>query len=335
MVTNTATKSDTAATDAGWHVLTGSGVDGMDRPGAAPVNGLVSAGVWTFNVAFTTSGADLTGAAAVVTVRVYRRGTAGAYTLLFSAVSAGVSVTVLGAKTVTFSSASQPAYTFAVGETLHTEWTVTAQGVAVTGNTYALNLGAGTNFAFPLEAGQTKGIVSNFPRTFSVTGLGTAQFAKLIRKIFTVTSTGTPVFTRLISATRRFTATATGTPAFARQIIFNRRFNITATGTPRLRLNLPEEALDRIQVGGPTDYSPNDGLKAVAGVVKDSQGNPLTGAEVTLVRVSDNFKAATQTSAAGGVYNFPRGSTDPNTYYVVVYTGDNRGGLSSRPVSPS
>lgn len=84
----------------------------------------------------------------------------------------------------------------------------------------------------------------------------------------------------------------------------------------------------------PSDYSPNDGLKKINGVVYDHEnGGTIAGATVCLVRDSDALQVSCVNTAADGSYSFPRGSTDPNTYHVVVsYTS---GGVQQMGMSKS
>lgn len=134
------------------------------------------------------------------------------------------------------------------------------------------------------------------------------------------------------------TKTLTVTVIFARALTARRTF-----ATRILTINqLPTQGclpLRRIPAGGgPTDYSPNDGLKSVAGIVRTvsaAGGTPTAGAVVKLVRESDDFTCASTTTNGSGAYTFPRGSTDPNTYRVVVYNGSTVGGVSQSGISPT
>jgi hypothetical protein len=92
--------------------------------------------------------------------------------------------------------------------------------------------------------------------------------------------------------------------------------SVNGQGTPRLRLDIPETALDRILVGGPTDDGAGTG-KTIGGIVRDADGDPVAGATVALVRESDAFQVADTTSAVDGAYSFDRAADDTATYYVV------------------
>jgi hypothetical protein len=412
---NTTAATPGAATGLGYNILKAE----MNRTVDLPSEALIQAGVWDFSVAFTTAQADAAGAAAKVEAWVYRRSAAGTFTSLFSVTMAtGVAVTLAGAKTAVFSSTSQPAFTFETDETLHVELWIDAQGVAVVGNIYSLDLGANTWVNFPQIASQTQGILDHHPRSHSATAIGVAtrqsnfvRFAakvatavgvapvplKWIRQIpKTATAIGvTPVpskyarlaaktataigvatrqpnyvrlaaktatavgvatrqpnwirlaaksaaavgvasYTRRIEAVRSFAATAIGIPSYTRAVIAVRTFAATALGVARGDIEIPMVALNRITSGGPTDWSPNNGAKTIAGVVRDSTGVAYAGATVQLVRESDGFVAATTTSAADGTYSFGRDINDPYTYRVLAFedTGTPTQGVSARGLVP-
>ena len=375
-------------------------------------NARVSAGVWTFAVSVTTTGADAVGAAPTLSAYVYRRSAAGTYTALFNATSGTFSATVAATATVTWSSTSQPALILATDETVHVEFWCNAQGVALTGNTYVANIGAITAVTFPLVAGQGTGVVADYPRSGAATAVGVtaltrgvalarastatgiAAFTRTITaarafatvatgltaltrtvgvnragtatglaamgraaalnrsyattatgvtaltrrtgKTFTATAVGVAASTRRVTASRAFTAVAVGFTNLGRAVIAARTFTATAVGVASGRADIPLAVLGRISVGGPADYSPNDGAKSIAGLVRATAGGaPVVGASVRLIRESDNFIAATTTSGAGGTYAFPRDGGDPNTYTVLVFSGTATGGVSRRGVVPS
>jgi hypothetical protein len=307
---NTATDSRAAGGPAagfGWHVPKAE----MNRIANLPARALIPAGVWNFNVAFTTAQADATGAAAVIEAWVYRRKADGTYTFLFTATSTGVAVTLAGAKTATMASATQPALVLETDETVHVEYLVHAQGVAITGNIYTLDLGSATNVAFPAA------VAANYPRTLSFSATGSASTGpRAVATRKTVTVVATPTYGRLITAARSRSVTAAATAAMAKFSTMARSFVVTATGTARVRLDIPEAALDRIVVGGPVDTGAGTG-KTIGGVVRNADGDPVAGAVVALVRESDAFEVAETTSAADGTYSFDRAAADAATYYVV------------------
>lgn len=307
---NTATDSRAAggpATGFGWQTTRAE----WNRTVNLPARTLIPAGTWTFNVAFTTASADATGAAAVIEAWVYRRSAAGGYTFLFSAASAGVSVTLAGAKTATITAAAQPAYLFEVDETIHVEYLVSAQGVAVTGNTYTLNIGSGTTVGFPAA------VAANYPRTLTIAApavASTGPKAMATRK--TAATTVAAAAARRVTANRTAVVTAAGAAGLAKFTTMARTFAVTATTTGRVRLDLPEAALDRIVVGGPVDSGAGTG-RVIAGVVRNADGDPVAGAVVELIRESDGYRVGTATSAADGTYSFARSAADTTTYYVA------------------
>lgn len=70
------------------------------------------------------------------------------------------------------------------------------------------------------------------------------------------------------------------------------------------------------------DWTPNDGLKAIAGTVlfhePPNQGDPVSSATVCLFRDSDGVRIECTTTAPDGSYSFPRDTNDPYTYHVEV-----------------
>lgn len=169
-------------------------------------------------------------------------------------------------------------------------------------------------------------------RTLTVT---VPRTTKRVGKVLTRTLTVTVPRTVKRITRAAVSKTLTVTVAFARALTARRTFAtrvLTINALPTIGC-LP---LRRIPSGGgPVDFSPNDGLKSIAGIVRIAGSGPTAGAVVQLVRESDNFLAGTTTSAANGSYSFPRGSTDPNTYRVIVYKGSTVGGVSQSGVSPT
>jgi hypothetical protein len=141
---------------------------------------------------------------------------------------------------------------------------------------------------------------------------------------------------RRITAARVFSTSAIGVTGFVRAVILGRVITLNAVATVKTRLDIPEDALDRIIVGGPTDYAGSSPTKSISGVVRDSAGVPYVGATVKLIRESDGYVAAITTSTTGGAYSFTRDAADPNTYYVVAYedTGTPTQGISARALVP-
>lgn len=175
------------------------------------------------------------------------------------------------------------------------------------------------------------------PLPKTVTVLGVAANRKTVSPIpKAVTAVGTPAMARQLTAARAFTTTVAGVTGFVRAVILGRVFTLNASATPKVRLDVPEEALDRISVGGPTDYSGSSPTKTIAGVVRDNTGAPYAGATVKLIREYDGLVAATTTSAGDGTYSFTRDALDPNTYVVLAYedSGTPTQGVSARGLVP-
>jgi hypothetical protein len=169
----------------------------------------------------------------------------------------------------------------------------------------------------------------------AVTTTPTPAMAKVPGKRAVVTTTPTVALRRALTKIP-YAVTTTPTVTLGRALIAARTFAVTTTPTPRLRLDIPEVALDRIVVGGPADYSGSSPTKSISGIVRDSTGTPYVGATVKLIRESDGYVAATTTSTTGGAYTFTRDAADPNTYYVVAYedTGTPTQGISARALTP-
>lgn len=127
-------------------------------------------------------------------------------------------------------------------------------------------------------------------------------------------------------------ASATPTAIFERALTLRRAFAASVTAAKKCSAFL-ETRLFPVG-GGPADFSPNNGLKSIAGTIKDCDGVPVVGALVRLVRESDDFQCATATTNSSGVYTFPRGSADPNTYRLFAYSSSLVGGVSMTGVLP-
>lgn len=170
---------------------------------------------------------------------------------------------------------------------------------------------------------------------FAATTTPAAALVKVPGKRAAVTTTPTVAKTRAITKVP-YAVTTTPTIAAARALIAARGFTVTTTPTTRLRLDVPEVALDRITTGGPIDWAPNNGAKTISGVVRDSAGTPYVGATVRLVRETDGYIAAATTSTTGGAYSFTRDAADPYTYVVLAFedTGTPTQGVSARGLVP-
>jgi hypothetical protein len=220
----------------------------------------------------------------------------------------------------------------------------------------ARRITAARSFAITAIGGAVYGRALIFARSFARTALGSPSMARRIiaarsfatsttgsaNRILRVgavraaTAIGTPTMARRITTTRISTVIGVGIAAFDRALIFGRTFVTTVAGVVRTRLDIPETALDRITTGGPTDWSPNNGAKIIAGVVRDSTGTPYAGASVQLIRETDGYVAAATISAADGSYSFTRDTNDPYTYRVLAWedTGTPTQGMSARGLVP-
>lgn len=125
---------------------------------------------------------------------------------------------------------------------------------------------------------------------------------------------------KAVVAEKTFDLTGDGTITELHPVQAFRTFNLTGDGTIGGDITIP---LDDVPTGDcPSDWSPNDGLKSIAGTVlfhePPNQGNPVDGATVLLIRDSDGLLVASTTTDALGAYSFPRDSNDPYTYHVEV-----------------
>lgn len=156
-------------------------------------------------------------------------------------------------------------------------------------------------------------------RSFAVTATSTVARILRVATRKTVTTVGTPVMARDVTAARSFAVTTAGVAGYARALIFGRTFAVSAPTTTKLRLDIPEAALDRIIPAAAPDWPLNAPTKAIAGVTRDSAGAVVGSVGVRLIRESDGVRVATGISdAVTGAYSFVRGGDDPNTYRVMA-----------------
>lgn len=174
----------------------------------------------------------------------------------------------------------------------------------------------------------------------ALTGVGqVTESGKTIQTATDLTGVGevTPVGLLVVAIPRDLLGV--GTIDYTKAAGLARTFNLTGVGQVRdTTLAFP---YDHIPVG-PSDWSPNDGLKTISGVVffhePPNQGDPVSGATVTLIRDSDGFKVGTTGTAVDGTYSFPRDTNDPYTYHVEVNWTDGgtpQQGLSEGGCVPS
>lgn len=188
----------------------------------------------------------------------------------------------------------------------------TTSRTVVAGKTFNL-VGDGTLTKDPLTVGIPRDLV----------GVGEISHARatVVSKTFDLTGDGTLTELHPVQAFRTFDLVGVG------ELVNN-------------TITLP---LDEIPSGDcPSDWTPNDGLKSIAGDVffhePPNQGDPVVGAEVCLIRDSDGLRVDCTLTDGAGHYNFPRDTNDPNTYAVEVrYTdiGGDQQGLSEGGCVPS
>lgn len=135
---------------------------------------------------------------------------------------------------------------------------------------------------------------------------------------------GVPDGSKAVVASKTFDLEGAGIITELHPVTASRTFNLTGDGTISGSADIP---FPNIPTGDcPSDWSPNDGLKAIAGTVlfhePPNQGNPVSGATVKLIRDSDGLLIATTSTDGLGAYSFPRDTNDPNTYHVEVTWSD-------------
>lgn len=325
-VTNSSTGTSTAAAF-GW-LLNRDGVDGMAVPDV-PVGfdgavRFVPAGTWTFNgrlgAAIATTGSYR------LRVRVYRVGAGNARTLLFGPVSTDAVTPPATGASVSVQTV-QPEYTFAQDETFQVGYSIEKTAGSVSSETvqFRLNDTLGNDCEVLLPGG----IRTRYTESEQVSGAGTALLGALQAGLERdVTATASAAFSRTVTASRTVQVTASGTTARANVVALG-TITTNVTGDVQGRIQIP---LDEIPGGG--DFEGADPAAAIAGTVFDRSGAAAVGATVLLFRQSDNLFIASTLSDAAGAYTFTRDTADPNTYYVMAFTGDEDHGTSNRSLTP-
>lgn len=189
---------------------------------------------------------------------------------------------------------------------------------------------------------------------------GTPSISRKVSKTLTAVMDGTPTLTKGLTAhrtlevvmdgnvtlTKRLTlgkqlvAVMNGIPSLSKQSVLARVLTAVMNGIPSGAVKFPWSSIPSGDC--PADWTPNDGLKSIEGDVffhePPNEGDPVVGAEVTLIRDSDGLRISTTTTDAAGHYSFPRDTNDPYTYHVEVRYTDGSGdqqGLSEGGCVPS
>lgn len=154
---------------------------------------------------------------------------------------------------------------------------------------------------------------------------GSPTLSKKTTKTLTVVMDGTPTLLRLATVGRTLSVVMDGSPVLARAVTVARTLSAVMNGMPFGFVKFPWGSLPEC----PEDWSPNDGLKSIAGDVffhePPNEGDPVIGATVTLIRDSDRLRIDTTTTDGAGHYSFPRDTNDPYTYHVEVRYADQQG----------
>lgn len=177
--------------------------------------------------------------------------------------------------------------------------------------------------------------------TGNLTGVGTiTRDGGALSIASDLVGVGVPSSTKAVTAEKTFDLVGEGTITEVHPVSAFRTFDLVGVGElVDSTITIPiDEIPDPVC---PSDWSPNDGLKAIAGVVvfhePPNQGDPVPGATVTLIRDSDGLLITTTLTAGDGSYSFPRDSNDPNTYHVEVNyenAGVKQQGLSEGGCAP-
>lgn len=178
-------------------------------------------------------------------------------------------------------------------------------------------------------------------KSFDLTGDGTiSREALQVGLSRNLVGDGVLDVSKAVAASKTFDLVGEGVITEVHPVQTFRTFNLVGIGEIDGTITIP---LDEIPTGDcPSDWSPNDGLKSIAGDVffhePPNQGDPVVGATVTLIRDSDGLRITTTVTDAAGHYDFPRDTNDPNTYHVeVTWTdaGGDQQGLSESGCVPA
>lgn len=219
----TADPSGIASQGFGWDIL----IAEKDR-GPSTAKRKALAGVWNFQTKIAYSAGD-TAVDFSTVCNVYRRNTNGTYTFLFSAKGTDAAVGAVGATlTCTYSSTSQPEYTFAQGETVHVEFWLHGRGggtLGATAQTATFNIESGVFVQMPSPGFRTTWLKS-------LLGTITPAGAKTLKKVLKLLGTITPAGVLTTHAMRRKSLSGTVPPAGALATHSIRRKSLAGTVTP-------------------------------------------------------------------------------------------------------
>lgn len=162
----------------------------------------------------------------------------------------------------------------------------------------------------PVDVGLSRDLTG----TGAVTENQTAGYGR----VFDLTGDGVPDAVKLVAATVTVTLTGDGVVTETNGKGFNRAFDLTGDGVVTGAVEVPFPVIPSCE----EDWTPNDGLKSVSGVVffhePPHAGDPVDGALVCLVRDIDGFRIECATTGSDGGYTFLRDTNDPYTYHTEV-----------------
>lgn len=282
-----------------------------------------------------------TGVASTLTMYVYRVSDAAggrARTLLGSA-GATVTFPALSGEVTGTVTVALGEVIFAADETVQYGFELTCAGVVVTGRINTFFLGTQSSVASRVDTPRL-GVLADTTGSAAGAGSASGEGGKVLGTIGS--ATGLASVSGSMGSTAGTTGTAAGTSTVDGQgsSVAGTTGSASGTSTVAGQTSKVLGTTGTVNIGGgaPTDFTPNDGLKAISGnVLHHETGAPIVGATVRLIRDSDGFLCTSGASAAGGAYSFPRGSTDPNTYHVTadyLDAGTQVHGVSDRGLVP-
>lgn len=109
-----------------------------------------------------------------------------------------------------------------------------------------------------------------FDRTLQIVGSGSILFQKQTAYFRSYISVGSGAvgFIKSLMANRSITVTASGVISFIKSLIFDRKFSVTGSAQTKMRIEMPQAVLNRIQGGGEAPVLPAD-IAAIANAVWD------------------------------------------------------------------
>lgn len=181
----------------------------------------------------------------------------------------------------------------------------------------------------------SRGVVAvTVNRDLTGDGVITESHAQGLGRSFDLVGDGTVDAAKAVVASKTFDLSGDGVVTESHATGIQRAFDLTGDGVISGSIDIPFPVIPECA----PDWSPNDGLKAIAGDVffhePPNEGDPVAGADVCLFRDSDGARIECTTTDGAGHYTFARDTNDPYTYHVEVRYLDQQG-LSEGGCVPS